>query len=477
MSLNDFLNMRHELLLTILMLAVLIIDLSLSEKKKYRIIPLTLGLFLAYTLSGFLPTEDTILFGGMYKSNALLVMMKNVLNIGVSIILFQSVSWLKKPENKGKVSEYFIILFSTLIGMEFMISSGDFLMLYIGLELATIPLATLAAFTHHQTKSAESGIKLLLTSALSSGILLFGISLIYGSTGSIYYDDIRIVFSNSPLQLLAFIFFFSGIAFKLSLVPFHLWTADVYEGAPINVTSYLSVISKGAAAFILVIVLFTVFPVISPVWKDIMYLIAILTMTVGNLFALRQKNMKRFLAFSSIAQAGFILLGIISGSKMGMTSVIYFILIYIFSNLGAFGVVSAIETSTGKINLDEYNGIYKTNPKLSLLMMLAMFSLAGIPPVAGFFGKLFLYVSAASANYYWLILIAVLNATISLYYYLMVVKAMFINKNDNPIPYFKSDLPTRIGLLLSLSGIFIIGFWSKIYEWISSLSIGMTINP
>jgi NADH-quinone oxidoreductase subunit N len=222
--------------------------------------------------------------------------------------------------------------------------------------------------------------------------------------------------------------------------------------------------------------MFTVFPAIAETWKSIVYLIAVLTMTVGNLFALRQKNMKRFLAFSSIAQAGFILLGIISGDRLGMTAVVYFVLVYIFSNLGVFGVVTAIEAATGKINMDDYDGFYHTNPKLSLLMMLSMFSLAGIPPVAGFFGKFFLFTSAASGGYYWLILIAVLNATVSLYYYLLPVKAMFINKNDNPIPYFKSDIHTRIGLLLSMAGIFVIGFWSQIYEWIDKVAFGITLK-
>jgi NADH-quinone oxidoreductase subunit N len=275
------------------------------------------------------------------------------------------------------------------------------------------------------------------------------------------------------MQVLAFIFFFTGMAFKLSLVPFHLWTADVYEGAPINVTSYLSVISKGAAAFILIILMFTVFNKLAATYNHILYLIAVLTMTVGNLFAIRQKNMKRFLAFSSIAQAGFILLGIMGGNNLGMTSVIYFVLVYIFSNLGAFGVVSAIQTVTGKESMDDYDGIYATNPKLSLLMMLALFSLAGIPPMAGFFGKFFLFASAASAGYYWLVFIAVLNATISLYYYLLVVKAMFINKNEAPLEYFKSDLATRTGLVLSALGIFFLGFWSQIYEIINSLSFGL----
>lgn len=473
MNFSDILTMRHELMLTVLALVVLIIDLNLHNRDKHLIIPITLSLFFVHTLAGFIPAENRVLFGGMYQTNELLVMMKNILNIGVLIILLQSVTWLKKDENREKISEYFILLFSTLIGMNFMISSGDFLMFYLGLELATIPVAALAAYTHHQTKSAESGIKLLLTSALSSGILLFGLSLIYGSTGSIYYDTVTQVYANSPMQVLAFIFFFTGMAFKLSLVPFHLWTADVYEGAPINVTSYLSVISKGAAAFILIILMFTVFNKLATTYNHILYLIAVLTMTVGNLFAIRQKNMKRFLAFSSIAQAGFILLGIMGGNNLGMTSVIYFVLVYIFSNLGAFGVVSAIQTVTGKESMDDYDGIYATNPKLSLLMMLALFSLAGIPPMAGFFGKFFLFASAASAGYYWLVFIAVLNATISLYYYLLVVKAMFINKNETPLEYFKSDLATRTGLVLSALGIFFLGFWSQIYEIINSLSFGL----
>lgn len=474
MSFSDIFSMRHEVLLTLVALVVLIIDLNLTKNQKHRIIPITLGLFALHTLIGFLPNAEVTLFGGMYRTSALLTMMKNVLNVGVLIVLFQSVAWLKKPENQEKISEYFIILFSTLIGMNFMISAGDFLMMYLGLELATIPIAALAAYTHHQTKSAEAGIKLLLSSALSTGILLFGLSLIYGSTGSIYFDAIRTgIGVNVPMQVLAFIFFFTGMAFKLSLVPFHLWAADVYEGAPTNVTSYLSVISKGAAAFTLVIVMFTVFPSIADIWRNLVFLIAVTTMTVGNLFALRQQNMKRFLAFSSIAQAGFILLGIISGGKVGMTAVVYFILTYIFSNLAAFGVVSAIQNETGKENMDDYNGLYQTNPKLSLLMMLAMFSLAGIPPVAGFFGKFFLFTSAASAGYYWLILIAVLNATISLYYYLLPVKAMFINKNETPIAFFKSDVYTRIGLIMCTAGVFLIGFWSQIYEWIDQVAFGI----
>ncbi|MCE1197972.1 MAG: NADH-quinone oxidoreductase subunit N [Marinilabiliales bacterium] len=473
MSFSDILTMRHELILTVLAMILLTIDLNLNHAKKVRMIPITIGLFLVVTLIGFVPQADQTLFGGMYRTNGLILLLKNILNIGVLIILFQSVGWLKQPENNSKISEYFFLLISTLIGMNFMISSGDFLMLYLGLELATIPVAALAAFVHFNTKSSEAGIKLLLSSALSSGILLYGISMIYGTSGSIYFDAIGATFANTPLQVLAFIFFFTGMAFKLSLVPFHLWTADVYEGAPVNVTSYLSVISKGAAAFILVIVMFTVFRTLAPVYKNMLYLVAILTMTIGNLFALRQKNMKRFLAFSSIAQAGFILLGILGTNQMGMSAVVYFVLVYIFSNLGAFGVVAAIAAKTGKESMDDYDGLYLTNPKLSLLMMLSMFSLAGIPPVAGFFGKMYLFMSAASSGYYWLVFIAVLNATISLYYYLLVVKAMFINKSETPIATFSNDAYTKIGLSLCALGIFVLGFWSYVYEFINGLTFGI----
>jgi NADH-quinone oxidoreductase subunit N len=473
MSFNDFLTMRHELILASLVLLVLIIDLNLKKSQKQRIIPIVISLFFIHTVVGFLPAQTGVLFGGMYHTEALTILMKNILNVGVLIILLQSTTWLRKEENQEKISEFFILLLSTLTGMNFMISSGDFLMLYLGLELATIPMAALAAFTHHQERSAEAGIKLILSSALSSGILLFGLSLIYGSTGSIYFDTVGELYSNTPMQVLAFIFFFTGMAFKISLVPFHLWTADVYEGSPVNVTSYFSVISKGASVFILIMVMFTVFHSIAYLWKDIVYLIAITTMVIGNLFALRQKNMKRFLAFSSIAQAGFIMLGILGGNKIGMTATVYFVLVYIFSNLGAFGVVSAISAKTGKESMDNYDGLYATNPKLTLLMMLSMFSLAGIPPIAGFFGKFFLFTSAASGGYYWLVFIAVLNATISLYYYLLVVKAMFINKSDTPITFFKSDFATRLGLMICAIGIFVIGFWSQVYEFIDSVTFAI----
>jgi NADH-quinone oxidoreductase subunit N len=372
------------------------------------------------------------------------------------------------PLNKG--TEFFMLLFSSLLGMYFMISAGDFLMFYIGLELSTLPVAALVAWETSKRISSEAGVKFILSAGLASGVSLFGISLLYAATGSIYFNDVIAVLTSTNLTILGSILFFVGLAFKISLVPFHFWTADVYEGAPIGVASYLSVISKGAAAFILMILMFTVLKSLMHVWENIIYALALATMFIGNLFALRQQNMKRFLAFSSIAQAGFILLGLISGTQLGTATVVYFILVYIFTNLAAFGVVQAISLKTGKENMDDYNGLYRTNPNLSLVMMLALFSLAGIPPVAGFFGKFFLFAAAASKGYYLLVFLAVVNVTISLFYYLLVVRAMFIRKNENPIPFFKSKIYMRLGLVITVLGILVLGLYSPLYDYIFELS-------
>ena len=272
---------------------------------------------------------------------------------------------------------------------------------------------------------------------------------------------------------MAFVFFAVGLFFKISLVPFHQWTPDVYEGAPTPVTSYLSVISKGSAVFVLMTILIKVFAPIAAQWQGILYGVIVVTITLANLFAIRQKNLKRFLAYSSISQAGYIMLGVIGGTALGMTSLVYYVLVYMVSNLAAFGVIGVIENRTGKLTIADYNGLYATHPKLSLVMTLAMFSLAGIPPFAGFFSKFFIFAAAAQQGYYILVLIALLNTIISLYYYLLVVKAMFINKSDAPIEAFRSDRYTRVSLVACSAGILLLGILSVVYDRISLLGYGM----
>lgn len=466
--------MRNEIILLVLILAMVILEVTTKPQDKKALINVAIGLFLLHTIVGFFPNETGVLFGGSFRTTGLIHFFKNVLNVGVFIILLQSGDWLRdKVAEYNKISEFFILLFSSLLGMNYMISSGDFLMFYIGLELSTLPLVALIAYNSFNEKATEAAIKLILSAALASAISLFGISMLYATGGSIFFDQIASNLHSSNLAILGMVFFFSGVAFKISLAPFHFWTADVYEGAPISITSYLSVISKGAAVFILMSILFTVLPVLTEVWKNLIYVVAIATMFVGNLFALRQQNMKRYLAFSSIAQAGFMLMGIINAEELGVATVVFFLLVYVFSNLGAFGVVQAISNQTGKENMDDYTGLYRTNPKLALTLLLALFSLAGIPPLAGFFGKFFLYAAAASKGYYLLVFLAVVNVTISLYYYLLPVRAMFLRKSEEAIPYFKNKPMMRAGLVLAVAGILVLGLYSPLYNYIVALSTGV----
>ena len=470
MSFSEIFLMRNELLLVTAVLVILIADLSFDADKRKQFYYFSIFLVFIVTVSGLFPAKSGLLFGGMYQTGPLQAMMKNILNFSTLIILLQSWGWFSHVNQQKRIGEFMILLLSTLIGMGYMISSGHFLMFYLGLELATIPLAALAAYDYYNSKSAEAGIKLILLAAFSSGIILFGISLIYAITGTMYFEGAGQLIDESTLSVLGLVLIFTGLSFKISLVPFHLWAADVYEGSPIALTSYLSVVSKGSAVFILLIVLNTVFASLNDIWDPLIYIIIIITITVGNLFAIRQRNIKRFLAFSSIAQAGFIMLGVINNSAFGVATVVYFMLVYMFSNLAAFGVVSAISAETGKESIDDYKGFYGTNPKLSLVMMLAMFSLAGIPPIAGFFGKFFLFIAAAEKGYYILVLIAVLNTIISLYYYLLIIKTMFIEKSDTPIPFFKSNLPMKISLVICVLGMVITGFTSGVFDYMVEMS-------
>lgn len=458
--------MKSELLVTAIIFLLLFIKLGRGMKNESMLLLVQVLLLLNFIAGFFFNTEGT-LFGSMYVSTNLIVLQKNILNLGVYLISLLFSGWLKKSEH---MPEFFMLLLSALLGMFFLISSGNLLMFFLALELSTIPVAAMSNFDLDKKRSSEAAMKMILTSAFSSGILLFGISLMYGATGTISFSELPQHLNGTPLQVLAFIFLFAAFAFKLSIVPFHLWTADVYEGSPMATTSFLSVISKGAVAFIFISALYKVFQPMQHTWYNMVMILSIATMIIGNLFALRQQNIKRFLAFSSIAQVGFILVGISSASKEGLSSVVYFILIYIFSNLAAFGVASAIESQTGKENIDDYKGLYQTNPFLSWVLALALFSLAGIPPTAGFFGKLFLLTAGAANGSYLFITIAALNMIISLYYYLRVIRAVFMEKNEQPIAKVQPDLSAKLGLIICVAGIVLVGLLSWIYDYIQSLS-------
>ena len=464
---NEFLTlMKSELVISIIIFLLLFIKIGKGMSNSSLLI-LVQGLLLANFIVGFFAVEEGVLFGGLYKTNLLIAYQKSLLNLAVFLISLLFADWFKTTNH---LAEFFILMLSALLGMFFLISSGNLLMFYLSLELATIPVAAMANFDLQKRESSEAAVKMILTSAFSSGILLFGISLVYGTTGTISFDLMPSLVNTSPLQVMAFIFLFAAFAFKLSIVPFHLWTADVYQGSPMPTAAFLSVISKGAFAFVFITALYKVFQPLHAVWYNLIMLLSILTMIVGNLFALRQQNIKRFLAFSSIAQVGFILVGISSNSSAGIASVVYFVLIYIFSNLAAFGVASAIASQANKELISDYKGLYQTNPFISWMMALALFSLAGIPPTAGFFGKLFLITAGAEQANYLFVLVVALNLVVSLYYYLKIVRAIFMDKNEQPVKKLVLSFSVKLGLIICAAGIVLTGLFSWIYDYISSLS-------
>ncbi|MFA6261442.1 MAG: NADH-quinone oxidoreductase subunit N [Bacteroidia bacterium] len=405
-------------------------------------------------------------FSGMYRTHTLIGFEKLILTAGTLLISLQSWHWAR---NHKHLPEFYILLFTTLLGFYFMLSSGNFLMFYLALELASIPLAALVNFDLDKAKSSEAAVKMILISAFASSMMLFGISFVYGTTGSLQFDQLPQLINGGQLQMMALIFIFSGFAFKLSAVPFHLWTADVYEGAPVAVTAYLSVISKAATVFVFISILSPLFQFFPALWNHLLEWVIVLTICVGNLFALRQTNIKRFLAFSSIAQVGFILLAFVAGNADGSASGIFFLVVYLFSNLGAFGVVSIVSAQTGHEDLVHYKGFYRHHKTLGWVMALSLFSLAGVPPTAGFFGKMFLVASGAAAGNYFLLLIAALNMVVSLYYYLRIVKFMFVDEQEHHMILQPAHYTVMLALFICMAGVLLTGVVPGLYAYIQSL--------
>ena len=470
MSFESIMLLRFEVIISLIIFILLIMKLNDADNKVKAFLTVANILLVLNFVAGFIPIGEGALFSGFFKTSGLIVLEKNILNLGVMLISFTAYTWLLN--NKNRI-EFYILLLSSLLGVYTMISSGHILTLYLGLEMTTIPLAALANFNKSMKNSAEAGLKLILSSAFSTGIMLFGISLLYGAVGNLSFENIAAHLQPDVLTLFAFTFIVAGFAFKMSIVPFHLWTADVYEGSPVAVTSFLSVISKGSVIFVFVSVLYTLFAGLKEAWVYEITILAILSMTIGNLFAMRQQNIKRLLAFSSISQVGFVLVGIAGASVTGTSASIYFVLIYMMSNIAAFGVIGAIADTTGKETLSSYKGLYKASPFYALILAMSLFSLGGVPPTAGFFGKLFLLTSGMGNGLYVLLAFAAMNLVLSLYNYLRVVKIMFIDEAEETLPVIGKNFFLTIALVICVTGILAIGFIPPIYQYISSLSVGM----
>ncbi len=483
---SQFLNMIPEVTLMAALMIVFITDLFTAKKpgearNRNWFNPLVCVLMLAHIFINIWPTEASAAFGGMYMTNGSVGVIKTILAFSVLIVFVQSREWLQREDTNFKEGEFYELVLATLLGMNMMVSANHFLLFFLGLEMASVPMACLVAFDKYRHNSAEAGAKFILTATFSSGVMLYGISFLYAATGTLYFDDVMANISATPLCILGMVFFFSGLGFKISLVPFHFWTADTYQGAPTTVTGYLSVTSKGAAAFALCAILMKVFAPIVEYWQIMLMVVIVLSITIGNLFAIHQKDLKRFMAFSSISQAGYIMLAVVGNSAMSVTALSYYVLIYVVANLAVFSIIAAVEENNGGVvNMNAYNGFYKTNPRLAFLLTLALFSLGGIPPFAGMFSKFFVFMAAANgaqvttaigATIYAVVFIALVNTVISLYYYLLIVKAMFISDNENPLPTFKSSCSTKMALAICTLGVVAFGVCSIVYNWIHAASV------
>ncbi|MBR5634762.1 MAG: NADH-quinone oxidoreductase subunit N [Prevotella sp.] len=473
MNYGQFLNMVPEASLVAILIILFFADFALSKsEKKHPVLRCLTHTLLLLQLVPCVLAEPTSVFGGLYVSTAAANAMKLILTGGTLIVAIMAQAWLKAASRYE--GEFYMLLVSTLLGMYVMTSSGHFLMFFLGLEMASVPMACLVAMDKWKKDSAEAGAKYILTATFSSAIMLYGISFIYGACGTLYFDDVAAKLSITPMTIAGLVFFFAGLGFKLSLVPFHFWTADTYQGAPTTVTAYLSVVSKGAAAFALCAILMKVFAPMIAQWEILLYVVIVLSITIANLFAMRQSELKRFMAFSSISQAGYIMLAVIGNSTMGIASLMFYTLVYVAANLAVFAVINVVEQNNGgNTDRSALTGFYETNPRLSLLMTLALFSLAGIPPFAGMFSKFFVFMAAAQQGSVWayvVVFIALVNTVPSLYYYLLIVKEMYIKKTATPLPTFQSDTATKLALAICTVGIVLFGVWSGIYEWLTSVA-------
>lgn len=475
MDYSQFFNMIPEATLMLALVIVFLADLIFKGERKHCYTSLLMYIaLLAQTVVCFTaaPAEA---FSGLYEASAACNAMKGILTAGTFIVVVMAQSWLVQDEVKRVSGEFYTLTLSTLLGMYMMMSSGNFLMFFLGLEMASVPMACMVALNKYRKESAEGAAKFVLTATFSSGVMLYGISFLYAATGTLYFGDVMSNLTATPLVIMGLVFFFSGLGFKISLVPFHFWTADTYQGAPTAVTGYLSVISKGAATFTLMAILMKVFSPVVEYYEYLLYIVIVLTITIGNLFAIRQNELKRFMAFSSISQAGYIMLAAIGSSNMGVSALMYYVLVYVVANMSVFTVINVVETrGAGTTKMSCYNGLYQTNPKLAFLMTLALFSLAGIPPFAGMFSKFFVFMAAAQQGSFWayfVVFIALVNTVVSLYYYLLIVKAMYIIPTESPLPTFKSDFNTKLALAICTVGIVLFGVCSCIFDWLTAVTI------
>jgi len=457
-----------EIFLFLWAILIFVVDLIKKERKHHLAYWALLGIVI--TIGLVLTSQKGDLFGGMFHADSFSTFFNLIFLLTGFLTIISSVEFTKKlPSHQG---EYFGLILLSMTGMMFLASAGELLFLYVSLELVTIPLYVLAAYRKDELKSSEAGLKYLILGGISSALLLYGISMIYGLTGTTFLKEIKTTLivrflatgEIGPALVLGFIFMIAGFGFKLALVPFHMWAPDVYEGAPTPITAFLSVASKAAGIAAFLRVFFRAFLIFQVDWVPLIAVLASLAMIIGNTIALLQTNIKRMLAYSSIAQIGYILLGVVAGSSMGASSVAFYTFVYLFANMGAFITAITFSNTTGSDEIKDYAGLSRRSPALAAMMAVFMLSLVGIPPLAGFMGKYYLFSSAIEQGYIWLVVVAILTSVVSLYYYLNVVRQMYFQTTSENESVAISITPAlKTALIISVIGVLLFGIFPHIF--------------
>ncbi|MBN1596416.1 NADH-quinone oxidoreductase subunit N [candidate division FCPU426 bacterium] len=457
---SQWMLLLPECVLTIFLGVALTADLVLPALPR-RVLALLVLLGLAVTAAcvWWTPAGE---FGGVFLNDGFGRFAKTIVLAAAALVVLCAwdfdLVWLR-PWN-----EFLFLLLASVLGMFFIASGRELVLLYVGLELATFPIVLLTAYQPADPKSAEGGLKFLILAALASAVLLFGLSLIYAATGTtqltVLSERLHQGAASSPLLLMGLLFLLAGLGFKIVLAPFHTWAPDAYEGAPTPVTVFMSVASKTAGFVLAVRILSVGLPAVRGTWGAVLAVLAAVTMTLGNLAAIPQQNIKRLLAYSSIAQAGYMVMGLVAFKPLGLSALLYYLAAYLFTNVAAFAVVIALERATGSVEIEAYYGLAERSPRLALLMLLALLSLAGIPPLAGFTAKFYLFAAVYGQGYIWLVVLAVLNSALSLYYYLRVIRAIYIHQpEENTPPLPSTPWPLSLVMAVTLLGILLLGVY------------------
>ncbi|MBK6647777.1 MAG: NADH-quinone oxidoreductase subunit N [Anaerolineales bacterium] len=467
-----FASILPEILILSIGLLVLILEPFWKDEHKRNAGWLTAGgLFIAMIVSLLFgrPAEPTETLGGMIRFDWLGFFLKMLFMFAAAATALL----LMDHEKAGKRGEAYLLMLASLIGMNLMASSADLVMLYLSIETASIPLYILSGFLLDDERSTEAGFKYFLYGTLASTIMLYGFSLLFGFSGTTdLYAIAAALTSGKVSALLAFgvvMLVVAGLGFKVSIVPFHFWAPDVYEGAPTPVAGFLSTASKAAGFAVILRLFFVAFPAFSESWTMVFAVLSAVSMTVGNLLALPQTNIKRLLAYSSISHAGYALIGAVAFSQLGAASVVFYLAAYVATNLLAFGLVMAFQRVTGLEDVKDLAGLSRRNPLMGLMMLAAFLSLAGMPPFGGFVAKVFVFAAGIQADYTWLVVVGIVNSIIGVYYYLNVLKFVYLyrlpgeDEENHPIPLTQ---PYMIALVVLVVGVIVMGtVFTPFFNW------------